>query len=246
MSFIKTYYRNLLENSTVTSTPTEEATYPVYHLYDRKIGRNYKPSASGTVTLLVDQGATTQYEADAIIIPSGHNLSGETLTLASSSDNATYTTVKTITPDDSGDIYETFTAQTKRYWKLTITTPKAIPSFAELYLSDSYAWERNPIEIDRGNYPVFNVLRMEDSGGRPRFVEMGDKRDIRTYSLEYASSAQRVETTTLNNAWAGKNPFYFLDTDGTTLIFVELTSPLEFKRNGDYASFDFNIMEVLP
>jgi hypothetical protein len=70
----------------------------------------------------------------------------------------TYTTVKTITPDSS-EIYETFDEQTKQYWKLTIASPSAIPTFAELYLTKSYTWERNPEEMDRGNYPVFNVVR---------------------------------------------------------------------------------------
>jgi hypothetical protein len=37
-----------------------------------------------------------------------------------------------------------------------------------------------------------------------------------------------------------------LDTDGTTLLFVELISPMEFQRSGDFANVPFNVMEVLP
>jgi hypothetical protein len=246
MAKVKTHTRNILENSTVTSSPTGETSYPTYHLYDRRIGRNYQASAASTTTISIDQGAVTSYEVDTLIIPSGHNLTGLVLSLDSSPNNSTWTTQSTWTQSGSGQIHKTFTAVTVRYWRLVITSPASKPYLGELYLTKSYEWDRNPKELDRGNYPMFNVQRLEDSGGRPRYIELGDKREIREYELEFISGTHRTSIVDLNTAWAAKNPFYMLDTDGNTLLFVELTSPLEFKRSGDYANCTFNVMEVLP
>jgi uncharacterized protein YraI len=246
MAKIKTHTRNILENSTVTSSPIGESSYPTYHLYDRRIGRNYQSSAVSTTTISMDQGAVTNYEVDTLVIPSGHNLTGLSITLSSSSNNVNWTVRSTWTQSGSGQIYKTFTAVTARYWRLVITSPSSKPYLGEIYLTKSYTWERNPKELDRGNYPMFNVQRMEDSGGRARYVEMGDKREVRNYELEFISGTHRTAISDLNTAWAAKNPFYLLDTDGTTLLFVELTSPIEFQRSGDYANCTFNVMEVLP
>lgn len=246
MAKIITYTRNILENSTVTSLPTGEASYPTYHLYDRRLGRNFQSSAASSTTVSIDQGAVTSYEVDALVIPSGHNLDGLTISLDSSSNGSSWTTIETWAQSGSGQIYKTFTATTARYWRLVINSPVSKPYLGEMFLTKSYAWDRNPKELDRGNYKVFNVQRLEDSGGRPRYVEMGDDKEIREYELEFISGDHRAAIVSLNASWAGKSPFYVLDTDASTLFFAELTSPIEFKRSGDFANCNFNVMEVLP
>jgi hypothetical protein len=246
LGFIQTFHRNILENSTVVSSPSADSSFPIYRLYDRKVGRNYKPASLSTTILVIDQGASTQYEIDTIIIPKNHNLADTSLVLQYSDDGVSYITALSWLQLTSSDIRYSFTEQTKRYWRFSITGASTLPYLAELFLTKRYIWGRNPIELDRGNFPVFNVVRLEDSGGRPRFLELGDRKEIRTYSLEMISGTHRTAIVELNDAWAGKNPFYLIDVDGTTLLYVEITSPLEFRRSGDYASCDFNIMEVLP
>ena len=69
MAKIVTHHLNILESSTVTSTPSADSTYPVYRLYDRHIGRMYIAGSAATTTIHVDQGGSTIQEVDKLIIP---------------------------------------------------------------------------------------------------------------------------------------------------------------------------------
>ena len=244
MSKIITYVKNILETGTVTVSPVENASYPAYRLYDRHIGRSFKfGSIVNPSTIVVDQGATGNIEIDTIIIPNGHNLDGLVLTLSHSPDNNAWTQADQWTQSGSGAIQRTFTAITKRYWKLSIASPSAAPALYELFLTKSYTWGRNPEEIDRGVYSEFNILRLQDSGGRPRFIEMGSSRKYREYSLYKINDTHRTAIEDLNDNWAGKKPFWLKDPD-SVLIYGELIETLGFKRSGDFADTPFKFLEV--
>ena len=75
MSSIYLLYRNILENSTVTTT-NENSDYPKWRLHDRDIGKLFKGTSTANHTIKADQGASPQYDVDTLIIPAGHNLIG--------------------------------------------------------------------------------------------------------------------------------------------------------------------------
>ena len=244
MSKIVTYVDNLLEDGTVTVSPAADSSYPAYRLYDRHIGRSFKfGSVVNPSTIKIDQGATGSTEIDTIIIPNGHNLDGLTLTLEYSENNSDWTQADQWSQSGTGNIQRTFTAATKRYWRLSVASPSSAPSLYELFLTKSYTWERNPEELDRINFPEFNVVRVQDAGGRPRFIELGEAREYREYSLYKISGDHRTAIVALNNSWAGKNPFWMKDVDGS-LIYGELVSKLQFSLSGDFADTDFKFLEV--
>ena len=80
-------------------------------------------------------------------------------------------------------------------------------------------------------------------------MELGDSKQVRNYQLykihDSGSKQDNTELQALNNAWAGKKPFYMKDYDGT-LLFGELIQPLELSVTGDYIDAQFNFLEVLP
>lgn len=244
MSKIITYNKNILEDGTVTVSPAENASYPAYRLYDRLLGRLFKfGSAINPSTIHVDQG-TAPIEIDTLIMPTGHNLTGLTLTLEYSDNNSAWTTAKSWSQSGNTQIEQSFTASTHRYWRLSIASPSTAPQIGELFLTKSYTWDRNPDELDRKIYPIFNVQRIEDASGIPRFYKAGESKRNYEYVLSKISSTHRTAIVSLNTEWAGKNPFWMKDPD-STLIFGELVAPLDFSLSGDFADVSFKFLEVL-
>ena len=245
MPKLVTHHLNILESSTVTSTPAADSSYPATRLYDRHIGRMYVAGSAATTTLHVDQGASTIQEVDRLVIPKDHNLDTLVCTLSYSDNDSAWTQHEQWTQSGSGLIERSFTAATHRYWRLIITSPGSAVQLAEMFLTKSYTWDRNPEEMDRGVYPVFNVERKEDSGDRPRYITFGEKRRARVYELYKMHDADKTAIESLNEAWAGSKPFYLKDHAGD-LIYGELQSPFEFSISGSYADTTFNFLEVLP
>jgi hypothetical protein len=152
------------------------------------------------------------------------------------------------TQSGSAVIQRAFTAQTKRYWTVVITSPVSVPSISEIFLTKAYTWDIQPESLDRRHYPVFNVQRYEDVGGRPHYIEFGSKKEFRGYDLQWIgdinSGTMWTELNALNTAWAGKKPFWLKDPDGN-LLFGELVEQLNFQRSGDYRNVTFDFMEIV-
>lgn len=245
MAKLKTYHLNILESSTVTSDPAADSSFPVTRLYDRHIGRFYKAGSAADTTIHIDQGASNIQEVDTLIIPKDHNLSTLSCTLSYSDNDSDWTIVSSWTQADSSQIEKPFTAATHRYWRLVVSSPASAVQIAEVFLTKSYEWDRNPEELDRGVYPEFNVERKEDSGGRPRFIVYGSSKRRREYNLYKIHDTDKTQIEALNESWAGSKPFYLKDHD-SNLMYGELISPLQFRLSGSYADTPFHFLEVLP
>ncbi|GAB4389054.1 MAG: hypothetical protein Kow0025_12070 [Thermodesulfovibrionales bacterium] len=88
---VKTCFKNILETSTVSlAAGTEDANYPLYRLYDRNIGRPFRPAAAGTLEIKVDQGASNILRVDRVLLPAGHDLGGGSLAVRRSDDDISY------------------------------------------------------------------------------------------------------------------------------------------------------------
>jgi hypothetical protein len=245
--FIKLHYRNILESSTVTVT-TENSSFPKYRLYDRDIGKLFKGNSTpANFYITFDQGAVISYEVDRLLIPAGHNLDGLLLKLQYSTDNFATDVhdAASWTQSGSGLIDKAFTAQTKQYWRLNIEWPSYAPELAEIFLTKSYVFERNPnygcIESSRDN-----VSRQESQSGMVYKAEFGEIKKYRKYSLTRISSAQKtnLESAGLHLGITLK-PFYLEDLQGS-LFFAELLKPFEFtmEREDRYAT-EIEALEII-
>ncbi|RJQ44446.1 MAG: hypothetical protein C4538_10530 [Nitrospiraceae bacterium] len=247
MALIKCCYKNILENSTVTlSAGTEDSNYPLYRLYDRDIGKVFKPTAAVTIEVKVNQGASGNLAADRLLIPAGHNLNGMTLDMKYSDDDSGYTpAVAQWVQAGSGLIEKNWTSGTHRYWKFIITTPASIPQIPEIFLTQTYTWERNPSRPIGSVAPRYNVERDEDAGGHARFLVHGDPRRYRSYPETRAKSAQRVNIEAFYNEWAGSKPFFLCDHEGNW-IYGELLNFDISEQGSDLFPFSFEFLEILP
>lgn len=245
---IKCAYKNILESSTVTlSAGTEDSDYPLWRIYDRDIGRLFKSTAAETIEVKVDQSASDNLAVDRLLIPAGHNLDGMTLDIKYSDNDADYyPAVTQWVQSGNGLINKSWSSATHQYWKFIITSPASIPELTELFLMQTYEWERNPGTPSGLVDDIFNVENTQTSGGQDRFIEHGDKKRQRNYNLAAVGQTQMDNITTFNNDWAGKKPFWLRDID-EIWIYGKLRRSLGIRRiKDDLYSFNFDFLEVLP
>jgi hypothetical protein len=215
-------YRNILENSTVTTT-NEDSDYPKWRLHDRDIGKLFKGTSTANHTIKADQGGSP-YDVDTLIIPAGHNLyGGAQLDWEYSANDSAWDDMITAWAGASGQIAgEASGEQTKRYWRLVLTSLGANPEIPELFmglkveLADVVAWGYE--EGLRGN-----IDRLDSLSGRPHFLELGEEREYRNYLCKIRDSDVRDDLESFFSHSRGK-PFWLKDLDGTW-IFMSLVDP---------------------
>lgn len=243
---LKTAHTNILETSTVLlAYGTEDPGYPLYRLYDRSVGRLFKPTVAETIHIRVDQGAGDNLAVDRLLIPSGHNLDGLALTLRYSDDDIFYQTVISWT-GTAGLMTKTWAAETHRYWRLVISNPSSVPEIPELFLTSTYQWERGPVRPAGPLDKVFNAENAVTSGGQDRFLVHGQPKRRRIYKLPRVGEAQKDKLLELNDAWEGSKPFWLCDHTGDW-IYGKLTDPMDVTEVA-YQSYSvrFEFLEILP
>ena len=247
MPLVKTAYLNILEAASVSlAAGAADSDFPLARLYDRDIGRLFKTTAAVTTEVLADQGASP-VAVDRLLIPSGHNLDGETLDILWSTDDISYTpAVSQWVQSGSGLINKSWAALTKRYWKFKVTSPSAAPEIAELFLTSSYEWPRNPTRPAGMLDPEHNVTHGVTAAGNDRFLKHGSSKRRRSYRLPSIGEAQKDAMLLLSAGWDGSKPFWMYDHEGAW-IFGRLASEISLEEVA-YQTYraQFNFMEVLP
>jgi hypothetical protein len=221
---VKIIYRNILENSTVTVT-TENASFPKYRLYDRDIGKLFKGTAfASPFAIVIDQGATISYEVDRLLIPVGHNFNGLACSLRYSTDNFSSDDHEAVgwTQGDALLIDKTFSAQTKRYWKLNVIAPATIAELPEMFLGKSYTFLTNPLLGARQGRRR-NVQSDESRSGYDRDVKFGELRRFRNYEFKDTDSSQETELETMETLCEGIKPVWLEDHLGN-VFFAKILS----------------------
>jgi hypothetical protein len=237
-------YRNILENSTITAA--ENASFPKYRLYDRDIGKLFKAAAfASPFYIKANQGATTIYEVDRLVIPVGHNLNGLACSLRYSTDDFSSDDHEAVgwTQGDALLIDKTFTAATKQYWKLNVTAPATIVEMPEMFLSKIYTFDRNPgwgstVEKQK------NIKRDETQSGKMRRVKFGEPRLSAIYDLVLLTT-QKMAFEAWDTGMDGTKSIYLWNEDDTP-YFMELLNDLKFvyRANGIWGT-NLELLEVL-
>lgn len=246
MSSISILYRNILENSTVTTT-NENASYPKWRLHDRDVGKLFMGTSTASHTIKADQGGTS-YDVDTLIIPAGHNLYGGCqLDWEYSANNSNWYDMVTAWAGASGQIVKEVSGEeTKRYWRLVLTSLSAIPQIPELWMGLRVELE-NVVSWGYREGLKGNVVRTDSLSGRPHFLELGEDREYRNYACKIQDSDVRDDLESFFNHSRGK-PFWLKDMAGNWL-FMSLVNPNigPFQRPslGRY-DVQLEMIEVLP
>lgn len=244
---IKNASINILETSGLTLTiGAENPAFPLERLRDRNIGHLFKALNQGSVTIHMDQGAATIQAADRLLIPSGHNLDGQDIDIQWSDDNAAWNNaVPQFEQSGNGLINVSWASLTHRYWQVIITSPTITPELAEMFLTQTYEWERNPEHKSGPHEERLNVQTRFNVAGVLRAIQHGETRKQFPYHRPRALAAQMANIEAVYDAWAGLNPFWLEDTAGVW-TFVRFATPLN-KHNvaENVWSFDANFEEVI-
>jgi hypothetical protein len=249
MANVTILYRNILENSTVTSTDAN-ASFPLYRTYDRDVQKLFKFSTHGAnLYVQADQGAVTSYEVDRLIIPVGHTLNGLNCKLQSSATGAwagEETDRLSWAQADALIINKTFAAATVRYWRLLITSdPAAPPELPEIYLTNDYVMEDN-VGMNSSDAVMQNFVREETRSGKMRRVKLGESKQSFLYNLSAIGAAQKTNFKTWLAACDGIKPVYMLDHDGTLRYMELMNKDLKFDHLGaDLWKVDLDLLEVI-
>jgi hypothetical protein len=229
-------YRNIYETSTVTVT-TENSSYPKERLYDRDIGKFYKATSTATQYLKADQGATTIYDIDTLIIPAGHNLDvgGTTDLFWDYSDNGSVwpmgppgidvPAIQNITDNDR-IVLEATGVATHRYWRAQLKFLNANPELYELWMGEKIEFA-NVVKYGGDEGLKGNVVRTDSLSGIPHLLHQGVDREYRRYIFSFdvdcVTSAQR-------DAWndflehSRYKPFWLKDLN-ETWYYMSLVDP---------------------
>ena len=229
---IKVMYRNILENSIVTSTD-ENASFPLYRTYDRDIGKLFKfNSHPANLYIKADQGVVIEYPVDRLIIPVGHTLNGLNVKLQYSHTGAfagEETDALSWAQADALIIDKAFTSFSERFWRLLITSdPAAPPALPEMFLTKSYQFARNiSWGFETGNR--LNVVRNETLSGKVIVIKNGVPRKERVYDLTRIQSAQKTEFETWESVSEGIRSIYIED-EAAVVFFAEMIGEFKFRN----------------
>ena len=244
---VKTAHINLLEEAIVSlSAGTADPSYPLGRLYDRNVGRDFRATAAATIEVKVDQGAAGAQAIDRLIIPPGHNLEGMTLDIKHSSDDAVYTPATAQWQGAEGLIEKSWAPVVKRFWKFIITAPTTVPSLAELFLTSTYEWEKNPTRPYGPFEDVHNTQNPQTSGGRDRFLVLGPPKRHRPYEVARAGESQKDEMEALYGTYIKGRPFWLCDNSGDW-IYGKLQGGLDLTEVAyQRYRYSFDFIEVIP
>ncbi len=230
---ITLYTRNILESGTVSVTGTPDTGFPESRLYDRHISLNWKDTVVGAVDFIVDQGAANILPVNFLAIV-GHNWDTETIEWQYSTTGAWGgEEVDMVTPfvqSGNGQIIKAASAQTKRYWQVTLTS-MTDPQAGELFMSFGYTFDVRVIPRSERS-DAANVTWRKSIGGLVRSTKFGDLRRVRRYGLVLNSSDLTSFRAAMDDLDEYSKPFIIKDDEGEYYMCRLLDVPVEVPLTG--------------
>lgn len=222
---------NLLEaTASVVTTTTLASGSSVARLHDRARAPVCAASAAAEWDVKVDLGASPSAITEFSL--HNHNFGVAGITLASSTDDVTYTTRDTFTGVSGTDVFRTIGTQTVRYWRLRVPAFASAPQAGEFFLGAATSISVEPAH-DPGSQDgrEGNVASIESLGGVVRKARLGAMRRVFTLVWNLLPGADWDNLNTwFTDVGEGAKQFPLLDVDGTAR-WVELVSPrLEGRR----------------
>jgi hypothetical protein len=187
--------QNILELGTPTATDTDADTaYSVLHLTDRRTYTYWLGASAGTKYVTIDCGTPVPADALGII---GHNLYTATATVSVewSADGVSWTeALAGFTPTSDKAFLKTFTAATKRYWRLKIVTASIAAKIAVVFLGSRVTFPRTWSHPSRGAFDPLPEKIVASSVRSKAGNLLGSV-------LQYASISMTMEIELLTDTW---------------------------------------------
>lgn len=146
-------YQDQVRDATLTAS-SEQTNHPVENLADGFTFDFWKPSSTGSQTVVVDAGEAVTVDYVAI---AAHNLSSESagdVVVAYSDDDSAYTTAYTLSNSsitDDSPILIHLASRSHRYWRLTVNADSTDLAIGVLFVGELLQMQRN---IYEGNTPA--------------------------------------------------------------------------------------------
>lgn len=214
------YGVNRLETSTITagSTVTD---HPLLRLSDRFTG----PQWQGTGPIVWDQGASP-LTFDAVLLASGHNLAGATLTIQTD-DNAGFaspTILGSLVPASTASVLIPCTGTVERYSRLVIAGGPATVTLAELFASVACATPGTPLLRTSPNQ--FGTFTGEESetGVWMSYVKALPRWEASWQIVAFTRTVRDLVFAFFQSIAGGARPFFVRDDEGV-LRFARWMNP---------------------
>lgn len=183
---------------------------------DRDLANPWESVSIGTQHLKADFGSAVSI---AHLVLGNHNLSGVSISLQHSPDDAVWTTADSFTPSDNEHLAREFTSATKRYWQLKLQNASAAPQVGEWWLC-------NGVAVFPQFLPGIDPHEKEQSASIQRGVvatETRERYSFRKYRVKLDRTTKTFADTVIEFfRETGPKPFWF-DWDGNGVpVFVRL------------------------
>lgn len=247
---MKASWINVLEFATSVTVTSQATGFDSYRLYDGKFDRQWKATSTATQTILVNQAASP-LPVKILYIPSGHLLSGCTLSWQYSVNGSTGWT-DIVTPwvqSGSGAIFKEYSGAslTQNYLRLVIDGASVAPQLAELWMGMLTTFQASvaPGASYKWNYNVA-TQRSPYSKVPHSVVFSSPMRILRGISTPIQDVTDRSNFDNWFYNWQGGKPFYFHDHKGNTYmaIFSPGTEPGFDTEDLSFAIASFSIEQV--
>lgn len=224
---------NILEDG--TTTVAANTSNPASRLFDWTSSFAWIKTASGDITINIDQGASNIQDVDTLWV-ANHNFNGLDLVWEYSTDDIAYTDAVVWTQGDTNNIVKTISAtQTKRYWQLTIsgaTNPQA----GEVLMSDAKSF-KVLLTPSATHIPESNISWTQSIGGQAFGVKLATQKKNYSYDLRLTDSDITNMNTVITNTNDFLEPTLIKDKDGVYVLTRFVAPP-------GYTSVDINVTDV--
>lgn len=172
----------------------------------------------------VDRGTGTLEAIDRLIIPSGHNLAGVTITVKTGAADPPTTTRLTAAGVVAGLIDEAVTSNDDRYVRIEFSVTSGAWAIPQLIYTRTRTTDRGP-EPGWGDMLLHNTLDFEKESGSIASLSLGADRRFFEFVYRYVKlAADLLVFSDLLSTCGTSKPFY-LDPafTGETAVWVKLT-----------------------
>lgn len=244
-------FQLLVQSGVIVTVTGEAAGKPKERLFDYEVDADYPwqdTSNAGDRFVKTNQGVSPTHAIDSACVAAGHNLSGATVKLQSSPDDAIWTDRATLVPSGSGAFRLVGAGLwTIQYSRLLMQSAAAAPLITEVYFTRTWTSPRFIREGAGFQGLVGHAMHLQSRAGHRWGLQQGDPTWQASYLIGDLTLVDRqaLEAVYRDSGGAAK-PIFLVDADDALRFVWWLDQTLQFTHQPVYV-FDIalNFEEAL-